>query len=59
MNRLREDSQRDYSERDCAWTGASVMNGHPDSWLEGVRFSNVKLLFRPIRTLHMNTRRPL
>ena len=23
--------------------GASVINGHPDSWLEGVRFDNVKL----------------
>lgn len=25
-------------------TGASVINGHPDSWLEGVRLDNVKLL---------------
>ena len=24
-------------------TGASVINGHPDSWLEGVRLDNVKL----------------
>ncbi len=24
-------------------TGASVINGHPDSWLEGIRLDNVKL----------------
>jgi hypothetical protein len=29
-------------------TGASVINGHPTSWLEGVRSNNIKLLCLPI-----------